>query len=108
MADHKQGDDNDVIVKLALAIVLYVIKHLTFDQILALQEEEPLNISVLQVSQYYSMSQWYNLWLCWPVWSSFKEISNPVLVTAEWRPALNPWQLKCSNPSIKPIIQLPG
>lgn len=47
MADHKQGDDNDVVVKLALATTLYVIKHLTFDQILVLQEEEPSNISVV-------------------------------------------------------------
>lgn len=41
MAYHKQGDDNDVIVKLALATGLYVIKHLTFE------EEGPSNISVL-------------------------------------------------------------
>lgn len=47
MADHNQGDNNEVIVKLALATALYVSKHLTFDQILALREEKPSNISVL-------------------------------------------------------------
>lgn len=40
MADHKQGDDNDVIVKLALATGLYVIKHLTFE------EEGPSNVGI--------------------------------------------------------------
>lgn len=36
-----------MIVKLALATTLYIIKHLTFDQILAPQEEETSNISIL-------------------------------------------------------------
>lgn len=107
--------DNDVIIKLALATAQYVITYSKCGQMLArhlsyteLKTRRAIKYQLCTCSNCHSMSRWHNLQRRWPVGVNFKEISNPVLVTAEWRPAQNPWLLKCNNPSIKPIIQLPG